>query len=207
MALPCVDDHGVDLYAGPIRVQVKSAYLRYNKVYPQGAYWVKLTHGSIVTGNNTIRKRGGRQFSHQCDFVVFMGVDEQRFWIVPAAFLDRTTLVTLALGPEGFYKRGDFKEAKELRAQGLTQQEIGDRLGISQVAVSYQLRGGNKTLPKRTMSGIVREHENKWDLITGALATLNEANLAVADAASQSARTGVEPARILLGVEPKRGQP
>ena len=187
VALPCVDDHGVDLYAGSVRVQVKSAYLRFNKQYPQGAYWVKLTHGAIVTGNNTIKKRGGRQFSHQCDFVVFMGVDQQRFWIVPAAMLDRSTLVTLSLGPEGFYKREAFDAAKQLRAQGLTQQEIGDRLGISQVAVSYQLRGGRETLPKRTMSGQVRELENRWDLITGALATLREANDVVSSAAVAAA--------------------
>jgi hypothetical protein len=145
-------------------------------MYPQGAYWFKLTHGSIVTGNNTIKKRGARQFSHQCDFVVFMGIDEQRFWIVPSQMLDGTTLVSLTLGPSGFYKRDDFEETKRLRASGLTLQQVADHLGISQVAVSYRLRGGNKSLPKQTKSGMVREHENRWDLISGAVATLTEAN-------------------------------
>jgi hypothetical protein len=182
VALPCVDDHGVDIYADGIRIQVKSAYSRFNHVYTQGAYWFKLTHGAIVTGGNTIRKRGGRQFSAQCDFVIFMGIDEQRFWIVPAAMLDRTTLVTLFLGPDGFHKRQDFEEAKRLSAEGLTQQEIGDRLGISQVAVSYQLRGGRKEKPKATMSSRVRELENRWDLITTALATPREVTRILATA-------------------------
>lgn len=173
---PCVDDHGVDLSVGPVRLQVKSAHLAYGRGYKQGAYWFKLVHGPIVTGSKNVKVRGPRQFSQQCDFVVLMGIDEQRFWIVPAHILDSATLVTLCLGPEGFYKRDSFDEAKKLRAQGLTQQEIGDRLGISQVAVSYQLRGGRAALPKRTRSGQVRECEGKWDLIGGALATLNEAN-------------------------------
>ena len=176
VSLPCVDDHGVDLYAGSVRIQVKSAYYRKDKHYPTGAYWFKLTHGSIVTGANTIRKRGARQFSAECDFVVFMGIDEQRFWIVPAAMLDRKSLVTLMLGPEGFYKRGDYEETKRLRAEGFSQQAIADRLGVTQAAVSYQLLGGEKTRPKATMSSRVRELENRWDLITGALATLAEAN-------------------------------
>lgn len=181
VSLPCVDDRGVDVYAGPVRIQVKAAHLRYNSAYPQGAYWFKLIHGPVVTGNNNIRHRGPRQFSNQCDFVVLMGIDEQRFWVVPAHVLDSVTVVSLALGPQGFYKRSEFAEAKSLRDQGLTQQEIADRLGISQVAVSYQLRGGRKTLPKKTKSGLVREHEGRWELITDALATLREANHIVSD--------------------------
>lgn len=180
VAMPCVDDHGVDIYAGSLRIQVKSAYYRKDKTYPTGAYWFKLTHGSIVTGNNTIRKRGGRQFSAQCDFVVFMGIDEQRFWIVPAAMLDRSTLVTLRLGPDGFHKRGEYEETKKLRAEGFTLDAIADKLGISQVAVSYRLRGGNAKQPKATMSSRVRELENKWELITGAAEMMTEANAAVA---------------------------
>lgn len=179
VSLPCADDHGVDLYAGSVRVQVKSAYFRKDKVYPTGAYWFKLTHGAIVTGNNTIRKRGGRQFSAQCDFVVFMGIDEQRFWVVPSALLDRSTLVTLMLGPEGFHKRGEFRETKDLRAQGFTLDAIAEQLGISQVAVSYRLRGGDAKKPRETMSSRVRALENRWDLITGAVDTLTEANALV----------------------------
>lgn len=176
VSVPCVDDHGVDIYAGSVRIQVKSAYYRKDKAYPTGAYWFKLTHGAIVTGGNTIRKRGGRTFSNQCDFVVFMGIDEERFWIVPAAMLDRSTLVTLRLGPEGFYKRGEFEETKRLRAEGFTLNAIAEKLGISQVAVSYRLRGGNAKKPNPTMSSRVRELEGKWELITGASETLTEAN-------------------------------
>ena len=177
VAMPCVDDHGVDLYAMPsVRIQVKSAYLRYHhRVYPQGAYWFKLWQCPTIKAG-AVHRRGARQFSDQCDFLVLMGIDQQRFWVVPAAMLDGVGGVTV--GPDGFFKRGDFEEAKRLKAAGLTQQEIGDRLGISQVAVSYQLRGGRTKKPQHK-TALVRDHENRWDLITGAVATLREANQAV----------------------------
>lgn len=99
-ALPCVDDRGVDIIVLPsIRVQVKSAYLRHHhRVYPQGAYWFKFVHGSIVIGNNRIKKRGPRRFSDECDFVILHGIDQGRFWIVPAHILDGKTLCVV--GPD-----------------------------------------------------------------------------------------------------------
>jgi len=100
VAMPCCDDRGVDLIALPsVRVQVKSTYLRHHhRVYPQGAYWFKFTHGPVVSGNHTIRKRGVRQFSAECDFVVLVGIDQGRFWIVPAVILDGKSLCVV--GPD-----------------------------------------------------------------------------------------------------------
>lgn len=100
VAVPCVDDRGVDLVVLPsVRVQVKSAYLRHHhRVYPQGAYWFKFVQGPIVTGGNTIRKRGPRQFSAECDFVILVGIDQGRFWIVPAPLLDGRSMC--AVGPD-----------------------------------------------------------------------------------------------------------
>lgn len=121
-ALPCVDDRGVDILVLPsIRIQVKSAYLRHNvRVYPQGAYWFKFVHGAIVTGNNTIKRRGPRQFSEECDFVILHGIDQGRFWIVPAHVLDGKTLCVV--GPDAVgsdvprsVKTGRFALVRQIR--------------------------------------------------------------------------------------------
>jgi len=100
VALPVVDDRGVDIIALPsVRIQVKSAYLRHHhRVYPQGAYWFKFVQGPIVSGNHTIKRRGPRRFSAQCDFVVLVGIDQGRFWIVPAYVLDGKSLCVV--GPD-----------------------------------------------------------------------------------------------------------
>lgn len=173
-------DLGCDLLAeGRIRLQVKAASLRKHvKVYPDGAYWFKFWQSAIATGENNVRRRGQRDYSACVDFLILWGVNENRFWIVPAPLVAKSSGVIV--GPSGFYQRQDFTEARALRATGLSQQEIADRLGISQVAVSYQLRGGCTTQPKRTIAAQVRELENRWDLITGALATLTEATAVVA---------------------------
>lgn len=122
IAFPAVDDAGVDLVVLPgVRVQVKSAYLRkHHRVYPEGAYWFKFVSGPIVTGNNTIKRRGPRQFSHQCDVIVLMGIDESRFWIVPAALLDGKSLCVVGPPPKGAAKprgetTGRFSTVKQIR--------------------------------------------------------------------------------------------
>ncbi len=167
-------DLGCDLLVeGRIRLQVKAASLRkHARVYPDGAYHFKFWQAAIVTGAKNIRRRGQRDYSAVADFIVLWGVDENRFWIVPASLLARTS--GLVVGPRGFYQRQDFAEAKTLRAAGLSQQEIATRLGISQVAVSYQLRGGRVKQPKQTVAAQVRGLEDRWDLIPGALGLVHE---------------------------------
>jgi hypothetical protein len=122
VALPVADDRGVDIIALPsIRIQVKSAYLRHHhRVYPQGAYWFKFVQGPIVSGNHTIKKRGPRQFSAQCDFVVLMGIDQGRFWIVPAHILDGKSLCVVGPDSAGAdrprsVKTGRFALVRQIR--------------------------------------------------------------------------------------------
>lgn len=122
VAFPAVDDAGVDLIAMPnVRVQVKSAYLRqHHRVYPKGAYWFKFVQGPIVTGNHTIRKRGPRIFSYQCEFIVLVGIDEGRFWIVPARVLDGKSMCVVGPKPVGHAKprgvvTGRFARIRQIR--------------------------------------------------------------------------------------------
>lgn len=157
-------DIGVDLGTTEgCRIQVKTAKLRKNRVYPSGAYWFKFWQSNVLSGANKIKKRGARDYSKCSDVIVLWGRDEDRFWIFPSQLVASTQCLTL--GPKGFYQRADFGESKRLSDEGLTQQEIGERLGITQAAVSYQLRGGRSKLPTETMSAKARQHEDRWDLI------------------------------------------
>lgn len=122
VAFPACDDSGVDLIALPnVRIQVKSTYLRHNhRVYPQGAYWFSFRRAPIVSGNHKIVVRGTRKFSEFCEFVILVGIDQGRFWIVPAAKLDHKSLV--CVGPDATASEvprsvttGRFALAKEVR--------------------------------------------------------------------------------------------
>ena len=157
-------DIGADLYAmNGCRIQVKTAKLRKNSAYPDGAYWFKFWQSNVLTGSSGIKKRGARDYSLCTDVMVLWGRDEDRFWVLPSTLVASTQCLTL--GPKGFYRRDEFAEAKALKAEGLTQEEIGQRLGITQAAVSYQLRGGRSKRPKETMAARARQHEDRWDLI------------------------------------------
>src|SRR5437867_747185 len=96
---PCVD-HGADLVLeGGVRLQVKAGKLRYSKVYPQGAYWFHIERSRLIN-----RRQIGVKIDDWtviCDFAVFWGIDENRFWIVPAPELNGH--VCLVLGPKLAY--------------------------------------------------------------------------------------------------------
>ena len=159
-------DCGYDLSVeGGVRVQVKSGHLRMNsKVYPQGAYWFKLTRGPVAQGNHRVRRRAPRVFSQECDFVVFWGIEQQRFWIVPSAVLDNKSLVVL--GPDIGWKSGELEEIRRLHGEGLRQEDIAERLGMSQMTVSRRLRGlFTEPCESRSLTYQVRQGEGRWDLI------------------------------------------
>ena len=168
-------DYGYDiLIDGGIRIQVKSSRLldRASKKNGPDGYSFKFWRSAT-------RYRAGRprDYSKVCHFVVLWGIDENRFWIVPAPLIANTA--GLLVGPKGFYERSRFTEASELAAAGLSKHDIAERLGITVQGVDYQLRGGRLRRPRQTVGSQVRELEGRWDLITGALATLNEANVVV----------------------------
>lgn len=182
-------DFGYDVMVdGGIRIQVKAAR-KQPKRQGWGAkvYWFKMWKPAYASGNNKIHRGRPRDYSSDCDFVVFWGIDENRFWIVPATLISKTC--SIVLGPEGFYKRSEFPETRALAVTGMTPKQIAERLGITVQGVMYQLRGGRLRKPNSTIVAQVRELEGRWDLITGALATLREASDIVAEPQTVSAGT------------------
>lgn len=181
-------DCGVDvLVDGGIRIQVKCGHLRYSladsvQAYKNGAYWFKLqATAHYVSGNNNIRHREKPQFSSFCDFVVLWGIEDNRFWVVPAALMDGRTLVVL--GPTdihgGSHIQVDVEKVKRLYEQGLTMDEIGERMNVDRHTISRRLKG-LYVKAARTISSEVRQYEGRWDLIESYYRTLQSADIAAA---------------------------
>lgn len=157
-------DCGADLEVdGGVRLQVKSAHLRFNaRIYPEGAYWFKFWRAPVVSGRCNVRQRPPRVFSEECDFVVLHGIEQLRYWIVPARTLDGCQLVTV--GPESAWIDANIQAIEELKQAGLTHEQIGEKLGLNPATISRRLRGFYVT-PKRSIVHAVRESEGKWQSI------------------------------------------
>ncbi len=174
-------DIGADLILDSgIKIQVKSAHLRFQKgMYPQGAYWFKLTVRCMMS-NGKMTKRE-RVFSQECDFVVLWGIEQNRFWIVPAAHLDGHQLVVV--GADVSWIDTDLEALRAAKESGKTYREIAKENGIN-LATAYNTIAGKREASGRTqMIKAIRGCEGRWDLIDEMLATI---------AVSDGALPGVE---------------
>jgi hypothetical protein len=99
--IPAIDV-GVDLLTGTgLRVQVKSGRLRTRNATAPAMRGPAYFFAPSVKyrGSPERRQRGWtfRRFAEEVDFVVFWGIDEDRFWIIPASLADG--LKSLVLHP------------------------------------------------------------------------------------------------------------
>jgi len=160
---PAHDDHGVDiLLKEGTRIQVKCSHLAKRHPYPQGAYYFKLQKGPIVTGHRNIRYRPVQLFSKECDIVILWGIEENRFWVVPATLLDNRP--NIVVGPETMHKALDMENINMMAKDGFTQEQIAEKLGVQQMTISRRLRG-QFVQAKRTNSSRARACEDAWHLI------------------------------------------
>lgn len=88
---PVVDDHGVDLMLGDgKRLQVKAANLSlvWNRRGPseRKAYQFSLQkRGDMDTLRNDGVSYAYRDIAENADFLILVGIDEKRFWVIPSA--------------------------------------------------------------------------------------------------------------------------
>lgn len=163
---PAVDD-GVDLIAGGrVRIQVKSAR---RTTHPRNKS--TLYHFNIATSawkaSERRMKKLVRDWNKVVDFFVFWGIDEDRFWIVPASLV--AGMVHLQLGtPQDHAFTVDRDAVRALLGTGLNQREVARRLEISEMSVS---RVVNNILPTTRPEGCYRvaEYENAWHEIIAAV--------------------------------------
>jgi len=169
-------DSGVDLIVdGTLRLQVKTT-LRASRHWrwPEGTFIFSLKKAQTIQKQKYVPCQS-RKFREFCDFLVLWAVEPSRFWIVPAVVCDGRHNVTI--NDRHQWKLCDIDQAKALRAQGLSYRAIAEQIGADEWTVKRRLNGSFAE-PKRRYSDLM-QYENRWDLITGALATLTEANTIV----------------------------
>src|SRR5258708_5833761 len=87
--MPAYDD-GVDLIAeNGCRIQVKTAHVTAGgDRYTRGIYFYPLAQDRrMAVSKERVEIRPRAPFHEFCDVVIFYGVDENRFWIVPSKIL------------------------------------------------------------------------------------------------------------------------
>ena len=88
--MPAVDD-GVDLMlTNGLKLQIKSGMLRTQPGFPFGAYCFDVRKGWKRKGKEIITNLRERTYEGIADFVVFFGVDEQRFFVIPPSELNQS---------------------------------------------------------------------------------------------------------------------
>jgi hypothetical protein len=175
-SFPAVDI-GYDLIAdGCVKVQVKCAHLTFSSNYHKtGCYAFKLATRTVVKAGR-IRGTVSRVFSEECDFVALWGIEENRFWIIPAAVLDNK--MGVYVGPKCSWVDTDLLKLREAKEQGKTYRQIAQENNIN-LATAYNTITGKRTQSDRTFfTDTVRGYEGCWNLISEYAATMNEANVA-----------------------------
>lgn len=166
---PSIDD-GVDLAiihgTQVARLQVKCSSL-ISKTRGEGEamtyYEFSLTSVRAKYGSESGVEIRTRKFSDEVDFVVLHGVDEDKYWIVPATLLDGRKSATI-------YSVGrsrpdiDWDDVRTRRESGETLRQIGESIGLSASAVMERLRGTTKEAGTKIVNQL-RSYENDWDSI------------------------------------------
>jgi hypothetical protein len=162
-------DMGYDL-RDPIsgcRIQVKTAHRLTEEHKAKsyvGCYWFPLVKKKFrysVSGIKKLVKKSS--FSESCDFVVFYGMEDNRFWIVPAKHCDEVQALVLGFeNPRRF--SGDINELRRLNAEGISHEKLSEMFNCHRVTVT-RLINSKKDYQQPSNFELGRRCENAWDKI------------------------------------------
>jgi predicted DNA-binding protein YlxM (UPF0122 family) len=152
-SVPAVDT-GVDIILdNGLRLQVKSVSLRPHPGYDQGAYCF-----SIKDNNYGSKKR---DWAKVVDFLIYWGIDESRFFVVPALEATQNFWVR----PKEYTRVCvSVDTMRILRDKGMTFEEIAQQLGVSRQTVARNLVRPSKLNSPRGNRHL-SSFEDRWDLL------------------------------------------
>jgi DNA-binding transcriptional ArsR family regulator len=168
-AFPTVDD-GVDIVLdNGLRIQVKARRLMVRRGYPQGVYFFCSRDRKLHASTN--RKARGRSstrtLSEVCDFFVYFGIDEERFFVIPADKVPPAFYVP-PVGIE-MRRKAPLELIASLREKGMSLRQIASEIGIDPATVTRHLKRYNsKDDPKGSLylsagNRYFATFENGWE--------------------------------------------
>jgi hypothetical protein len=158
-------DTGCDIMTDNLcRLQVRSAHLYHRKEYGPLYFFPLPKNRRVPNSDKTTILVVRKKFSEICDFVVFHGIEQNRFWIVPAALCDECTGVEL--GTESTLRRftGSIKEMREMLALGYNRGQVAKHYGIERTSLQQFLDSG-KDFVNVPVATRMRACENAWQHI------------------------------------------
>jgi hypothetical protein len=165
-------DMGCDLETeNSCRIQVKCAHLSNGDDRESPNYQFMFRKQEPVPISNTVAKLVPRKLLVDvCDLIVFWGIEQNRFWIVPAALCDACTGIrlggTLSTTPRLVANIADVREMVSL---GYTQPQIAKHYGVKRSTVQRFLNEGKDC--DESIVSQARACENAWEKITNFVRT------------------------------------
>ena|SRR5438105_9537232 len=181
---PVVDDHGIDiLLLDGTRIQVKTSTLRPElKKYENagvrtggGRLVYKFSFGWRAAGEGKKHVHRAKNYSSETDYFVLVGLDENRFWIVPSFLFDNRRL--LVLGPK---RLPTHSEVMALAKEGKGLQEIAREFGCG---ITTVWKRKHEDTRRGGWAQFVRTCESRWDLLKFPAASWMEAVTEIRDEA------------------------
>lgn len=115
-AIPVVD-FGIDVMLdNGLKIQIKSSKCRAHPGYSNGVYAFDLRKGWTRVKGEIVGHPVDRDYAEICDFVVFFGVDERRFFVIPVGAIERHAIWIPRRG------NAEFKRVKSI-AKSMMQYE------------------------------------------------------------------------------------
>jgi hypothetical protein len=157
-------DTGYDLMTEfGCRVQVKCAHFYHHKTSPRYFFPLPKTRRMPNT-DKTTKLVARKSFAEVCDFVVFWGIEQNRFWIVPAALVDESTGVELGL--ENSQRRfvGSVSDMREMLKLGYNRGQVAKHYNIERQSLQQFLDSGKDVIDE-TVVARMRTCEGRWESI------------------------------------------
>jgi len=161
-------DQGFDLETeNHCRLQIRCGHLTNSDGRASQHYTFQLRKRKPVPISNTVAKLvPQRPFVEVCDFVVFWGIEQNRFWIVPPALCDGCAGIRLGMEPVTRPRLvANIADVREMVSLGYTHPQIAKHYGVARSVIQRFLSEG-RDWDESSVSQM-RACENDWNKIVG----------------------------------------
>jgi hypothetical protein len=160
-------DFGCDLETeNHCRLQIKCGHLSNSDGRESSHYMFMLRKKTPVPkANRTVEWMERRPLSEVCDFVVFWGIEQNRFWIVPPTLCDGCSGIRLGMEVTTRPRLvANIADVREMVGLGYSHSHIAKHYGVTRTTVQRFISGG-KDWDESSVSQM-RACENDWEKIT-----------------------------------------